>query len=290
MKITLEQLKRLIRETVEEGIFMDPDDPENTNNPLNHPHSRDLLKGISPEELEDRRRQGASVEQGFSNPKPSRHGEKSLSDRDFLPENKIRMIYTNHGILTEEHVRDLKEYGYEMEECGSWDVEGPSMGVSDRYMGDEMEEPVAKVLVVRGGLEEGEHQDEDDIYGDRNKYTPGYGSMEEASLTEGDTSVSIEGTATGTQVGNVGSQGIPGSAASTNPGGANVPDPTKKESFNRRAEALLETWMKEEVEEELHGDQDKLDLDDDGKIEASDLAMLRRGLKDKQVGKDRKRG
>ena len=36
MKITLEQLKRLIRETVEEGIFMDPDDPENTNNPLNY--------------------------------------------------------------------------------------------------------------------------------------------------------------------------------------------------------------------------------------------------------------
>ena len=286
MKITLEQLKRLIRETVEEGIFMDPDDPENTNNPLNHPHSRDLLKGVSPEELEDRRRQGASVEQGFSNPKPSRHGEKSLSDRDFLPENKIRMIYTNHGILTEEHVRDLKEYGYEMEECGSWDVEGPSMGVSDRYMGDEMEEPVANVLVVRGsGLEEGEHQD--DKYGDRSNYSPDYGSMEEASLTEGDTSVSIEGTATGTQVGNVGPQGIPGSAASVNPGGANVPNPSepKKEAFNHRAEALLEAWL----EEELHGDQDKLDLDDDGEIEASDLEMLRHGLKDKQVGKDRKR-
>ena len=50
--------------------------------------------------------------------------------------------------------------------------------------------------------------------------------------------------------------------------------------------------MKEEVEEDidekLHGHQDKLDLDDDGKIEASDLKMLRRGLKDKHVGKDRK--
>ena len=278
MKITLEQLKRLIRETVEEGIFMDPDDPENTNNPLNHPHSRDLLKGVSPEELEDRRRQGASVEQGFSNPKPSRHGEKSLSDRDFLPENKIRMIYTNHGILTEEHVRDLKEYGYEMEECGSWDVEGPSMGVSDRYMGDEMEEPVANVLVVRGsGLEEGEHQD--DKYGDRSNYSPDYGSMEEASLTEGDTSSPADGgSGTGTQV---------ALAMPIGPGGAPSPSgaAVTEEAFNHRAERLLEAWL----EEELHGDQDKLDLDDDGEIEASDLAMLRRGLTDKQVGEDRKR-
>lgn len=278
MKITLEQLKRLIRETVEEGIFMDPDDPENTNNPLNHPHSRDLLKGVSPEELEDRRRQGASVEQGFSNPKPSRHGEKSLSDRDFLPENKIRMIYTNHGILTEEHVRDLKECGYEMEECGSWEVEAPSMRVYDRYMGDEMEEPVAKVLVVRGsGLEEGEHQD--DKYGDRSNYSPDYGSMEEASLTEGDTSSPADGgSVTGTQVALAMPSG-PGGAPS--PSGAAV----TKEAFNHRAEALLEAWL----EEELHGDQDKLDLDDDGEIEASDLAMLRRGLTDKQVGEDRKR-
>ena len=258
MKITLEQLKRLIRETVEEDIFMDPDDPENTNNPLNHPHSRDLLKGVSPEELEDRRRQGASVEQGFSNPKPSRHGEKSLSDRDFLPENKIRMIYTNHGILTEEHVRDLKEYGYEMEECGSWEVEGPNMRTHH-------DEPVAKVVILGPGQEDViEEGGIDGIEGSQ-----GYSSNQGVSV--------------------VGPQGIPGSAASGNPGGANVPNPsepkTKNEAFNHRAERILEAWL----EEELHGDQDKLDLDDDGKIEASDLEMLRHGLKDKQVGKDRKR-
>lgn len=246
MKITLEQLKRLIRETVEEGIFMDPDDPENTNNPLNHPHSRDLLKGVSPEELEDRRRQGASVEQGFSNPKPSRHGEKSLSDRDFLPENKIRMIYTNHGILTEEHVRDLKECGYEMEECGSWEVEGPSMRVSDRYMGDE---PVSKVVILglgEGVLEEGGM--------DGTEGSPGY---------------------SGNQVANVGQQGVAGSAASGNPGGANVPDSTKTESFNRRAERLLEAWLEEEVEEELHGDQDELDIAPPfGKLTGADFRNL----------------
>lgn len=275
MKITLEQLKRLIRETVEESVFMASDDPENTNNPLNHPHSRDLLKGISPEELEDRSRQGASVEQGFSNPKPSRHDQKSLSDRDFLPENRIRMVYTNHGVLMEERVRELREYGYEMEECGSWEVEGPSMRVSDRYMGDEMEEPVAKVLVVRGsGLEEGEHQD--DKYGDRNKYSPGYGSMEESSLTEGETSSPADGgSVTGTQVGNVGPQGIPGSAASGNPGGANVPNSsepkTKKEAFNHRAERILEAWM----EEELHGDQDKLDINKNNKLDKFDFMALR---------------
>jgi hypothetical protein len=71
------------------------------------------------------------------------------------------------------------------------------------------------------------------------------------------------------------------------PGGAPSPSGAAvvAERFHRRAEALLEAWL----EEELHGDQDKLDLDDDGEIEASDLAMLRHGLTDKQVGEDRKR-
>lgn len=245
MKITLEQLKRLIRETVEEDIFMDPDDPENTNNPLNHPHSRKLLQGVSPEELEDRRRQGASVEQGFSNPKPSRHGEKSLSDRDFLPENRIRMVYTNHGVLMEERVRELREYGYEMEECGSWEIEGPSMRTHH-------DEPVAKVVILGPG--------------------------EEDVLEEGDTSSPDGGSVTGTQVVLAMPSGPPGAPS---PYGAYV----VAEKFNLRASALLEAWM----EEELHGDQDKLDLDDDGEIEASDLEMLRHGLTDKQVGKDRKR-
>lgn len=179
----------------------------------------------------------------------------------------MKLIYTNYGILTEERVRELKECGYEMEECGcagEMDDESPiRMGAGYHEMDEE--EPV-KVVVIGPGqedvLEEGGM--------DGPEGSPGY------SLNAG--------------VANVGPQGTAGSAASANPGGANVPEPTKRESFNRRAEALLEAWMKEEVEEKLHGDQDKLDLDDDGKIEASDLAMLRRGLRDKHVGIDRKRG
>jgi hypothetical protein len=182
----------------------------------------------------------------------------------------MKLIYTNLGILTEERVRELKECGYGVDECGmAGEMAGPSLRMGGGYMGDEISEPVTRVVVVGPGQED--------------------------VLEEGDTSTPADGgSVTGTQVGNVGPQGVPGSAASGNPGGANVPNPsepkTKKESFNHRAEALLEAWMKEEVEEELHGNQDKLDLDDDGEIEASDLAMLRRGLKDKHVGKDRKRG
>lgn len=273
MKITLEQLRTLIREAIEEGRYSYDDDPIHLDRP-DDGYYDDELAALD---------QG---DQGEDADEADPVGEQQRYKGSYGPvrEGAVRLIYTNHGILTEERVRELKECGYRMEECGSWDVEGPSMGVSDRYMGDEMEEPVAKVLVVRGGLEEGEHQDNKsgDQYGNRNNYTPGYGSMEEASLTEGDTSVSIEGTATGTQVGNVGPQGVTGSAASGIPGGAN----TVHESFNRRAERLLEAWM----EEELHGGQVDLDLDDDGKIEASDLEMLRHGLTDKQVGKDRKRG
>ncbi len=172
----------------------------------------------------------------------------------------MKLIYTNLGILTEERVRELKESGYDVQECGmagGYDDEMPlRMGAGYHEM-PENEMP-AKIIVVRGGLEE-------DV------------------LEEGDTSSPADGgSVTGTQAANVGPQGTAGSAASGNPGGAN----TTGESFNRRASALLEAWM----EEELHGNQDKLDLDDDGEIEASDLMLLRRGLTDKQVGKDRKRG
>lgn len=171
----------------------------------------------------------------------------------------MKLIYTNHGILTEERVRELRECGYEMEECGyAGAMDGESaIRMGGGYHDMDPEEPVAKVVILGPGQED--------------------------VLEEGDTSSPADGgSVTGTQVGNVGPQGVAGSAASGNPGGAN----TVHESFNRRAERLLEAWM----EEELHGDQDKLDLDDDGEIEASDLEMLRHGLKDKQVGKDRKRG
>ncbi len=159
----------------------------------------------------------------------------------------MKLIYTNYGILTEERVRELQECGYGVDECGyAGDMDSIRMG---GFPDDR--EPM-KVIVVRS---------EDDM------------------LEEGDTSTPADGgSVTGTQVA-VAMPNGPGGAPSAS--GAYV----TKESFNRRAEALLEAWM----EEELHGDQDKLDLDDDGEIEASDLAMLRRGLKDKHVGKDRKR-
>ena len=41
-------------------------------------------------------------------------------------------------------------------------------------------------------------------------------------------------------------------------------------------------------DEALKGKQKKLDLDDDGKIEASDLARIRAGEEDEDVGKDKK--
>lgn len=167
----------------------------------------------------------------------------------------MKLIYTNHGILTEERVRELKECGYGIEECGmagSMDDESPiRMGAG--YHDMDPEEPVAKVIILGPGQED--------------------------VLEEGDTSSPADGgSVTGTQVALAMPSG-PGGAPS--PSGAYV----VAEKFNLRASALLEAWM----EEELHGDQDKLDLDDDGEIEASDLEMLRHGLTDKQVGKDRKR-
>ena len=190
----------------------------------------------------------------------------------------MKLIYTNFGILTEERVRELKECGYEMDECGmAGEMAGPSMRMGAGYHEMDEEEPV-KVVVIGPGqedvLEEGGMAS--------TAGTPSYSS------NQGVVELGPQG-------------GIAGSAASGNPGGANVPNPMEprgkstvvitpsndiKESFNHRAERLLEEWM----QEELHGDQDKLDLDDDGEIEASDLMLLRRGLRDKQVGKDRKRG
>ena len=42
------------------------------------------------------------------------------------------------------------------------------------------------------------------------------------------------------------------------------------------------------IKEELSKAQQKLDLDDDGEIEGSDLAGMRKGKKDKDVGSDKK--
>lgn len=165
----------------------------------------------------------------------------------------MRFVYTKYGIVTEERAAELQELdtcGGAMDECGfAGEMEPIRMGGFP-----DSKEPV-KVIVVSGDSMLGEGGM------DGPEGSPGYSSNQ--------------------GVVGVGPQGIPGSAAGGNPGGAN----TVRESFNQYAEFLLESWL----EEELHGDQDELDLDDDGKIEASDLKLLRRGLKDKHVGSDRKR-
>jgi len=245
MKITLEQLKTLIREAVEDAHGKTYSAAE-------------LLKALedAPDEAFDDEPKEEGEEEDVEDYHDPRPGDFA---RRRLEEGKLRLVYTNHGILTEERVRELKESGYEMEECGSWDAEGPAM----------MDEP--KVIVVRSGLEE--EAEQDDKYGDRDHYSPGYGSMEEDVLEEGDTSSpAVGGSVTGTQAANVGTQGIAGSAASGNPGGAN----TVQESFNRRAEALLEAWMEEETEEEeLHGDQEELDVAAPfGKLTGADFKAL----------------
>jgi len=211
MKITLEQLKKLIREAVEETHGGKPYSAEELMIALRDNPNLDL-----PEEEEElaKSEEGEEEDEDYYDSRPGDFARRRLE------EGTIRLIYTNHGILTEERVRELKECGYEMEECGSWEVEGPSMRTQH-------DEPVAKVIILGPGQED--------------------------VLEEGDTSTPADGgSVTGTQVGNVGPQGIAGSAASANPGGAN----TVHEAFNRRAESLLEAWM----EEELRGDQDELDV------------------------------
>lgn len=242
MKITLEQLKTLIREAVEDAHGKTYSAAE-------------LLKALedAPDEAFDDEPKEEGEEEDVEDYHDPRPGDFA---RRRLEEGKLRLVYTNHGILTEERVRELKESGYEMEECGSWDAEGPAM----------MDEP--KVIVIRSGLEE--EAEQDDKYGDRGHYSPGYGSMEEDVLEEGDTSSPADGgSVTGTQV----AVGMP-----SGPGGAPAPSgaAVTSEGFNRRAEALLEAWMEEETEEEeLHGDQEELDVAAPfGKLTGADFKAL----------------
>lgn len=243
MKITLEQLKKLIRETVEQQ---------------NKQYSaEELLKAIySSPETEEEEEEVEVEEEGSDEEEPVGEFEFLKGPRGPVREGAMKLIYTNYGILTEERVRELKECGYGVDECGmAGEMGGGPIRMSADYHEMDGEEPVRVVILGPG---------------------------QEDVLEEGDTSTPADGgSVTGTQV---------AVAMPSGPGGAPAPSgaAVTKEAFNRRAEALLETWMKEEVEEELHGNQDKLDLDDDGEIEASDLKMLRRGLRDKHVGKDRK--
>jgi len=162
----------------------------------------------------------------------------------------MKLIYTNLGILTEERVRELKECGYEMEECGvagGYDDSMPMrMGARYHEMDGAMEEPEAIIIKV---------------------------APEEGMLEEGDTSSPADGgSVTGTQVA-VGIPSGPGGAPS--PAGAAV----TAEAFNHRAEALLEAWMKEEKEkdedDDLEGDQDELDVAPPfGKLTRADFKSL----------------
>ena len=180
----------------------------------------------------------------------------------------MKLIYTNRGILTEERLREMKECGETMEECGeagALDDMHPmrmAAGYHEMPLGSEMDRP-SKIVVIRKLDEAGDEG------------TPSHSGNQGA----------LE----------VGPQGTAGSAASGNPGGANVPDPMEKrgeprvvispsndlkEAFNRRAEALLEAWMEESifedsVYEELHGDQDELDVAPPyGKLTGADFKNL----------------
>lgn len=165
----------------------------------------------------------------------------------------MKLIYTNYGILTEEHVRELKECGYDMDECGmAGEMGGPSMRMGHGYHDMDEEEPVAKVIIIGG---------------------------EEDMLEEGDTSTPADGgSVTGTQA--TGS-GPNGPAGAPSPSGAAV----TKESFNRRAEDLLETWLNEEKKKKLSKKQKKLDINKNHKLDKFDFLALQNMRKKKAKAK-----
>lgn len=164
----------------------------------------------------------------------------------------MKLIYTNYGILTEERLREMKECGYNMDECGmAGEMGGPSMRMGHGYHDMDEEEPVAKVIIIGG---------------------------EEDMLVEGgvDGPEGSPGFA-GNQIANVGPQGTPGSAASGNPGGANIVE----EAFNQFAEYLLDTWLHEEKKKKLSKKQKKLDINKNHKLDKFDFLALQNMRKKK---------
>lgn len=160
----------------------------------------------------------------------------------------MKLIYTNYGILTEERVRELKECGYGVDECGmagSWGED------AEMHFPETEEEPVAKVIVIRG---------------------PGQEDVLEEGGPEGSPGYSLNaGVAT------VGPQGTPASAASGNPGGANIVE----EAFNQFAEYLLDTWLHEEKKKKLSKKQKKLDINKNHKLDKFDFLALQNMRKKK---------
>lgn len=98
-------------------------------------------------------------------------------------------------------------------------------------------------------------------------------------LEEGDTSTPADGgSVTGTQA--TGS-GPNGPAGAPSPSGAAV----TKESFNRRAEDLLETWLNEEKKKKLSKKQKKLDINKNHKLDKFDFLALQNMRKKKAKAK-----
>lgn len=179
----------------------------------------------------------------------------------------MKLIYTNLGILTEERVHELKECGYGVDECGiagTMDDEHPLRMGAEYHEMDE-EEPVK--LIIIGSRE-------DDMLGEGGMAstagTPSYSSNQ--GVVE------------------IGPQGIAGSAASVNPGGANVPNPMEPrgrekvvispsnqltEAYNQFAEYLLDTWLIEEKKKKLSKKQRKLDINKNKKLDKFDFMALR---------------
>lgn len=167
----------------------------------------------------------------------------------------MKLVYTNRGILTEERLREMKECGETMEECGEAgaldDMHPMRMGAGYHEMDEE--EPV-KVVIL--------------------------GPVEEDVLEEGGMEGS-PGHSSNAGVANIGPQGTTGSAASANPGGANKVN----EAFNRRAEALLEAWFMEEKKKKLSKKQRKLDINKNKKLDKFDFMALRNIQKKKEKAK-----
>ena len=192
----------------------------------------------------------------------------------------MKLIYTNLGILTEERVRELKEMGYDLQECGCAGVmdndHAIRMGAGYHEMDEE--EPV-KVVIIGSG--------EDGMLGEGGMAstagTPSYSSNQ--GVVE------------------VGPQGIPGSAASAAPGGANVPDPMArpglskvvitpsneiKEAYNDFAEYLLDSMLNEEEEKKkkLTKKQKKLDINKNNKLDKFDFMALQNIRKKKEKAEE----
>lgn len=184
----------------------------------------------------------------------------------------MKLVYTNLGILTEERVRELRECGSGVDECGmagSWGDDTEMRGFPE-----DSEKAPTKVIIIRG--------------------------TDEDMLDEADTSnPAVGGSVTGTQASISAPYGPAGAQSPSGPGaqslaqspsappGAQSPSDqaATKEAFNRRAEALLEAWFMEEKKKKLSKKQRKLDINKNKKLDKFDFMALRNIQKKKEKAK-----